>query len=103
MVEIYLNYLCEKICDYGFRADLFLDDGNHLEIDKKLKELPNNDLSLHINLAENLGYKNQTETIIKSLISSLKKTNRADFKIDFNKGMLFYELEKSTSYQLKTS
>lgn len=100
MVESYINYLCEKICDYESRVDLFLDDSNHLEIDKKLKELPKNDLSLHINLAENLGYKNQTETIIKSLISSLRESNRADFQIDFNKGMSFYELEKK--YKLST-
>jgi hypothetical protein len=100
MVESYLNYLCEKIYDYESRANLFLDDNNPLEIDKKLKELPKNDLSLHVNLAENLGYKNQTETIIKSLISSLRKVNREEFQLDFNGGMSFYELEKK--YKLST-
>lgn len=100
MVESYINYLCEKIFDYESRADLFLDDSNHLEIDKKLKELPKNDLSLHVNLAENLGYKNQTETMMKSLISSLRKSNRENFQIDFNEGMSFYELEKK--YKLST-
>ncbi|MCJ8350883.1 hypothetical protein [Moritella sp.] len=100
MVESYLNYLCEKLCDFESRADAFLDDNNHLEIDKKLRELPKNDLSLHVNLAENLGYKQQTETIINSLTSSLRKANRAEFKLDFNKGMSFYELEKK--YKLST-
>ncbi len=100
MVESYINYLCEKICDYESRANLFLDDNNHLEIDKKLKELPKNDLSLNVNLAENLGYKNQTEKMIKSLTSSLRKSNRENFQIDFNEGMSFYELEKK--YKLST-
>lgn len=100
MVESYINYLCEKIFDYDSRVDLFLDDNNDLDIDKKLKELPKNDLSLRVNLAEYLGYKNQTETIMKSLISSLKKSNREDFQSDFNAGMSFYELEKK--YKLST-
>lgn len=100
MVESYINYLCEKICDYESRVDLFLDDNNHLEIDKKLKELPKSDLPLNVNLAENLGYKNQTETMIKSLTSSLRKSSRENFQIDFNEGMSFYELEKK--YKLST-
>lgn len=101
MVESYLNYLCEKLCDYESRADIFLDDSrNNLEIDKKLRELPKNDLSLNVNLAESLGYKQQAETIINSLTSSLRKTNRAGFELDFNEGMSFYELEKK--YKLST-
>ncbi|UTW00794.1 hypothetical protein KDW99_06625 [Marinomonas rhizomae] len=100
MVESYLNYLCEKICDYESRANSFLDDNNPLEIDKKLRELPKNDLSLHVNLAENLGYKNQAEIIIKSLTSSLRKAKREEFELDFNRALSFYELDKK--YKLST-
>ncbi|WP_413693712.1 hypothetical protein [Psychromonas sp. KJ10-2] len=100
MVESYLNYLCEKLCDYEARANLFLDDTDPVEINNILKELPKNELPLHVNLAETLGYKKQTETIIKSLISSLWKGKRADFQCDFNAGLSFYELEKK--YKLST-
>jgi hypothetical protein len=100
MVESYLNYLCEKLCDYESRADLFLDDNNHLEIDEKLQELPENNLSLHVNLAESLGYKTQAETIIESLMSSLWKDKRIDFQFDFDEGLSFYKLEKK--YKLST-
>ena len=100
MVESYLNYLCEKLCDYENRAELFLDDNNDLEVDEKLKDLPKNNLTLHVNLAESLGYKKQTETITKSLISSLRRDKRADFQCDFNEGSSFYELDKK--YKLST-
>jgi hypothetical protein len=100
MVESYLNYLCEKVCNYEARADLFLDNPNPIEVDNKLKELPRNELSLHVNLAEKLGYKRQAETIIESLISSLQKDKRADFQCDFNGGLSFYELDEK--YKLST-
>jgi Mor family transcriptional regulator len=100
MVESYLNYLCEKLSDFESRANLFLDNEDDAVIDAEMMKLPNNDLSLLASLAWSLGYKAQADTIIQSLLSTLRKSNRSSFQLDHNAGLSFCELEKK--YKLST-
>lgn len=108
MIENYLNYLCGKIYDFESRATKYLDDNNQEEITKTLHLMKSvsKDHPFNTRLAEVLGYREQTEIMLKSLRKSAHRKQRSTFDQDlldlkeFN--VIEHEYKFSTRDKLKS-
>ncbi|TVO32146.1 hypothetical protein [Vibrio algivorus] len=84
MVESYLNYLCENIYLVEVRTSKYLDDNSQEDIVEVMQSMESVDkeLPFNVRLAEVLGYKAQSDIMMKSLRKSVHKKQRESFDQD---------------------